>query len=180
MNRISEFRWTILAIALFVSVGSLHAGDDHLPQKGDGTRTVEQTSGAQPKTETLPKGSFRSPSGIVWGPILKTAKGDNLKLTRDEAIDYCNGLKQSLPTKAQFERLALELGAPDNYDPAAVPDLRGNFYWSSTPYSGGSSINPQLFPPGSGNAWGFNGDNGHMVVGGRSTRQEVRCILASP
>lgn len=79
--------------------------------------------------------AWRDEAGLTWGDILTDASGHHLLLFQSEAASECEKIGARLPTKQEFERLALYMRTGKaSYCPQILPNLNvaGYRYWSST------------------------------------------------
>ncbi|MEO5969411.1 MAG: DUF1566 domain-containing protein [Bdellovibrionia bacterium] len=95
------------------------------------------------------RNAWDAPDGLNW----------------DAAGGFCRGLgdRARLPTREEYEALGRAMGRPNNYDPDMIADMRGNYFWSSS-------------PNGNNSAWGFNGCSGGVENYGRGFHGAVRCV----
>jgi hypothetical protein len=124
-------------------------------------------------------GSVTAPDGLIWYGAIKKDDGTILTMTSAQAMTCCEGPATagfpgtcpfgnggiSLPTQDEFETLSDQLGSPDAYNPAPVPDLAGNNFWSST---------PDTFTQG--NEWYYEGGVGDTRNIYSTARYAVRCV----
>lgn len=84
------------------------------------------------------------------------------------ALTFCQELGggSRLPTREEYEALARSMTVNGRYDHNRIPDMSGNWFWSS-------SVHP-VAPDG---AFYFNGYYGNINVGHRRAKKSVRCGL---
>ena len=105
--------------------------------------------------------------GLIWGDLVLGKNELPIKMTQKDADAYCFAIGAHLPTKDQFEQLALDLGKATeigyNPKPEVLPNLVGHEYWTRSKLVSAYSLK-------------FNGDTGDISAGERDALFVVRCV----
>lgn len=90
------------------------------------------------------------------------------KMNQHDAEAFCRNLgpRVYLPTRADYEELARAMIVNGRYDRNRIPDMSGNWFWSSS-----------VLPAYPVHAFVFNGSNGDINSFNRSLKKSVRCGL---
>lgn len=145
-----------------------------LSNGGSSKRTSSTGAIFTPDTSNPSLGeAYKDPSGLIWGRLVM-AHGETNPMSQYDADKYCKDGGARLPTKEEFEQLAKYLGkgTANGYNPYLadgktdlLPGLSGHWFWSSS-----------VSPNGTDNAFSFNGYNGLVYYGSRSSSYAVRCV----
>ncbi len=117
--------------------------------------------------------AYKDPSGRIWGSVIMI--GDEVNhMYQHNAIEYCKIGRSHLPSKKEFEQLAMYLGyeAAQGYSPyisggrtEMLPGFSSEELWSSTPG-----------PVYADNAYAFVGKTGQVGIGNTHAKGGVLCV----
>jgi hypothetical protein len=132
--------------------------------------------------------SWRDPSGLVWGDLVKKADGSNNYMSWYAAETYCASKGARLPSQAEQAKLGIYLGAlnKNSTDGTFVYDESGNVLFRYDYHGCQAKILPHLadawiwsnapLPRGSDGAFVFNGGVVDFFDFGRYVNGAVRCV----
>jgi hypothetical protein len=105
-------------------------------------------------------GNMYEVEGLIWSGV------PNEKMNQIKAMQFCKSLGEGsrLPTREEYEILAKDMGYPHRYNADFMPDMKENWFWSSSLY--GNNL-----------AEFFSGNAGYTSATSRGiSRVSVRCV----
>lgn len=129
--------------------------------------------------------SWRDPSGVIWGDMVREVTGRAYFSSQLDANDYCQRGGAELPSREDFVRLQKYMSGPPGYRRPYMPQILPNLvqrgtpysysYWSSIPENLPGYVSPKL-------TYVFHGGRGAL---GFHTQEykgyySVRCVSHPP